>query len=104
MTFPPELLAQKYGDRVEDLLSNMFVQDQLLANSSQWSNIVNLGRVVTVRRVEAKDFLTSFDEEAKDSRVERMLHKSTSSIDPYYFKCNYTQARMSKVVSARELQ
>ena len=41
--YTPELLAEKYGFRAEYLLSNIYVQDQILSNSSRWSSIVELG-------------------------------------------------------------
>jgi hypothetical protein len=121
--YSPELLAEKYGFRVEHLLSNMYVQDQILSNSSRWSSIVDLGRKVSLQappagalpypprpaRVESARFLACFDKEAKDchARVEIMLRQRALSGEkhsgikaPYSFKCSYTQARLDEAERA----
>jgi len=128
--YTPELLAEKYGFRAKYLLSNIYVQDQILSNSSRWSSIVELGRAVMSQappagalpyparpaRIESAQFLACFDKEAKDchARVEVLLRERAVSgaqesgiTAPYSFKCSYTQARLATIKSkqaARDAQ
>ena len=123
--YTPELLAEKYGYRIEYLLANVFVQDQLLCNSARWAGIVKLGRFTLSQpppdgtspylsrpaRLEATAFLACFDKEAKDCHacVEGIMQTRMASgaqlsgaVDVYNFKCKYTQGRIAKLKLAAE--
>lgn len=116
------LVVEKYGFRIEYLLANVFVQDQLLCNSARWASLIKLGKSVTLQpapdgtppylsrpaRLEAMAFITAFDKEAPDchARVENILRaramdaRAVRSADPYNFKCTYTRERVAELVAS----
>jgi hypothetical protein len=99
---PPDIVVEKYGNDVQALLANPFVQDQALQHPLEWESVVGcLGRAVLkygselqsnheAVPEETRRFVLAYDKDALECKKHTFSEVPVPFTD-YYVKCDSTR-------------
>ena len=102
----PEIAVEKYGNDVQALLANPFVQDQALQHPVEWNSVLGLGWAVLKHgselqsndndvRLETRRFVHVYNKEAQECQSQSISQIPVPGTD-YYVKCNSTRQLLSR--------